>query len=102
MRIVGFMMLVVGLVFQTGCATQKADTGVNTGVKERVFYYDRNHDGKVDLERHHYPGVADADWELRDDNFDGRYEKKVVYGVGVFESTVDLPVPTNVHIKPNP
>jgi len=40
--------------------------------------------------------------ELRDDNFDGRHEKKVVYGVGVFESKVDLPVPTSVQVEPNP
>ena len=98
MRVVGLLIMILWVAFQPGCATHQVDTGM----KERVFYYDRNGDGKVDLERHHYPGMADADWELRDDSFDGRYQKKVVYGVGIFESKVDLPVPTNVHIQPNP
>jgi hypothetical protein len=97
MRIVGLCFLLLGM-FTTGCASHN----VVQETKEQVFYYDRNRDGEVDLERHRYPGTADADWELRDDNFDGRYEKKILYGVGVFESTVDLPVPTNVHIEPNP
>ena len=30
----------------------------------------------VDAETHHFTGLADADWELRDDDFNGRYEKK--------------------------
>jgi len=70
--------------------------------REQVLYYDRNGDGKVDQEKHHYPGVSDADWELRDDNYDGRYDKKIVYGFAVTESAVDLPVPTHVHIEPQP
>jgi hypothetical protein len=42
------------------------------------------------------------DWELRDDNYDGRYEKKILYGFAVLESKVDIPMPTNVPISPNP
>jgi hypothetical protein len=66
---------------------------------EQITYHDRNGDGKADLEKHHHPGWADADWELRDDNFDGRFEKKILYGVGVFETAVDLPVPASVRIE---
>lgn len=97
MRILGLFFVLLGMLLSFGCATHK----VSAESKEQVFYYDRNRDGKVDLERHHWPGTADADWELRDDNFDGRYEKKVLYGIGIFESAVDLPVPVNVHIEPN-
>lgn len=67
--------------------------------RERVSYYDRNGDGKADLEKHRYGGMADADWQLRDDNYDGRYEQKVVLGVGIFHSAVDIPVPVNVRVK---
>jgi hypothetical protein len=69
---------------------------------EQITYHDRNSDGKADLEKHRHPGWADADWELRDDNFDGRFEKKILYGVGVFETAVDLPIPTLVRIEKSP
>lgn len=70
--------------------------------RAKVSYYDMNGDGRVDLEKHQHPGIADADWELRDDDNDGRYEKKVLFGVGIIESSVDLPVPTQVHIETKP
>jgi len=98
MRSLTLTFLLLGSVFWSGCAAHK-ETVQGTG---QVFYYDRNGDGMVDLERHHFPGLADADWELRDDNYDGRYEKKIVYGYAVVESSVDLPVPKNVHIEPKP
>jgi hypothetical protein len=65
----------------------------------RIRYFDRNGDGRVDLEVHTFPGAADADWQLCDDNYDGRFEKRVVFGVGVSEQKVDLPVPANVRIS---
>lgn len=58
--------------------------------------------GKVDEEMHRYARAQDADWALRDNDYDGRFEKKILWGVGIFESTVDLPVPTGVHIDPKP
>lgn len=67
--------------------------------REEVRYYDRNGDGKADLETHHYPGMVDADWELRDDDFSGRFEKKVLYGIAIVESRVDIPVPMNVSLE---
>jgi hypothetical protein len=91
--VLSFILLLLVAALCSGCATHK-DISESPG---RVHYYDRNGDGKVDKETHHYPGTADADWELRDDDFDGRYEKKILYGVGVLESRVDIPVPTNVH-----
>ena len=81
-----------------GCAME----GGNLERRDHVYYYDRNGDGIVDLEKHHYGGVADADWQLRDDDYDGRYEKKIQLGVGVIESAVDLPVPTRVRIEAKP
>ena len=39
---------------------------------------------------------------IRYHDFDGRYEKKILYGIAVLESAVDIPVPTNVPISSNP
>ncbi len=91
--------LLAASVCLSGCATHG---GAPLEDRARISYYDRNGDGKVDLEYHRHPGVADADWELRDDDHDGRYEKKVLFGVGVFESAVDIRVPTGVKIKRTP
>lgn len=98
MKALAFCLFLVGMAFCAGCATHR--NGLES--REQVSYYDRNGDGRVDQEVHRYRGVADADWELRDDNYDGRYEKKIIYGVGIVESPVDLPVPTHVHIEPKP
>lgn len=86
------MSLILAIItLSTGCAS--------TSFRAKVTYWDRNGDGKVDIEKHQYKNLADADSELRDDDYDGRYEKKVLFGVGVFESKVDLLVPTNVRMK---
>ena len=98
MKPITLSLLLLGAVLWPGCATHRGSEG-GTG---QVLYYDRNGDGKVDLERHHFPGLADADWELRDDNYDRRYEKKILYSYAVKETPVDLPVPTDVHIEPKP
>lgn len=81
--------------FLPGCSTGQK----SLEQREKIFYYDRNSDGKVDLEVHQHPGVADADWELRDDDHNGRYEKKVLYGYSLLKSVVDMPVPTDVAIS---
>src|SRR5260370_17519790 len=96
MRVFLFCLLLLGAFFCSGCATHPT----TPESREQVRYSDRNGDGRVDQERHHFPGVADADWELRDDDYDGRYERKIVYGFALTESAVDLPVPTHVHIEP--
>ena len=83
---------VAALLLLGGCAGFAGEDG-------QVTYHDRDHDGKVDLEKHRYSGSIDRDWQLRDDNFDGRYEKKVIIGVGIITEPVDLPVPTGVRIK---
>jgi len=68
--------------------------------REQVHYYDRNGDGKVDDEVHHYLGATNADWELCDDKYVGRYDEKIVYyGVGYTATSVDIPVPTGVKIE---
>lgn len=90
------MLLVVAV--SPGCT--RHDDSLESGAQ--ISYYDRNGDGKVDLEKHRHPRVADADWELRDDDYSGRYEKKVLFGVGVTESVVDIPVPTGVRIETKP
>lgn len=65
----------------------------------KIKYIDRNGDKKTDQEIHQYPCMEDADWELLDNNFDGKYETKVIYGIGPIKSEVDIPVhkgkPTN-------
>jgi hypothetical protein len=66
----------------------------STKHRHLVSYFDRNGDGKVDLEKHKYPGGFDMDWELRDDNHDGKFEKKVLFGLVAKESQVDIPIPT--------
>lgn len=80
----------------SGCATLDADL---PKFREQISYYDRNGDGKADLETHHHPAIADADWELRDDDYNGRYERKIFHGLAVKQSIVDIPVPTDVKIQ---
>ncbi|HEY0551503.1 MAG TPA: hypothetical protein VGF13_18005 [Verrucomicrobiae bacterium] len=67
-------------------------------VRERISYHDRNGDGLVDLEKHQYR-LTDADWQLQDDDYDGRFDKKIHFGVGATEQAVDLAVPKNVPIQ---
>ena len=98
MRVFAICVLLFGIALWSGCAGRIG----TVQSREQVLYYDRNGDGKVDLERHHFPGVADADWELRDDDYDGRYEKTILYGFAIVESAVDIPVPTHVHIETKP
>lgn len=99
MRTLTIYLLAAATVFLSGCSSRSRDPLED---KAQISYYDRNGDGKVDLEKHQHPGVADADWELRDDDHDGRYEKKVLFGVGVFESAVDIRVPLGVKIERTP
>ena len=80
--------------FLPGCSTDQT----SLEQREKIFYYDRNGDGKADLEAHQLLGKAEADWDLRDDDHNGRYEKRVPYGYGVV-TVVDLPVPTDVPIS---
>jgi hypothetical protein len=93
-----FCFIMVTVLFCACCSKH----GDSLDGREQISYYDRNGDGKVDLEIHHYLGVADADWSLQDDDYNGRYEKKILYGVGIIKSAVNLPVPTNVLIEANP
>jgi hypothetical protein len=88
-------ILVTITVFAFGCTTN--DDSLKS--REVISYYDTNGDGRVDLEEHRYTGVVDADWERRDENYDGRYDKEIIFGIGVEETKVDLPVPTNVPIR---
>ncbi len=69
---------------------------------ERVTYHDRNHDGRIDLEKHVYPGAADRDWNLSDTDHDGRYDKKTIFGFSLQKVSVSLPVPENVRITRTP
>lgn len=71
--------------------------------KEQVIvrYYDRNGDGKVDKETHSDFNVKDANWMLSDENYDGRYDKKTLFGIKLEESAVDIRVPRNVRIESN-
>ena len=107
-RIVGFaarffmIFLVLFLLAATTSCRQPAKQKDSMESRDQVTYLDRNGDGRADVENHHYPGVADADWQLRDDDFNGRFEKKILFGVGIVESKVDIPVPKGVRIEGNP
>ena len=85
------LLAIVATAHLAGCASESGDAVMKR--RDRVTYHDRNGDGRVDLEKHTFPGMADADWELRDTDFDGRYDEKVRFGVAVVQSKVDLPVP---------
>lgn len=91
--------MVVGLL---GCSKKSSAVSPIQEDVEVVTYHDRDGDGKPDLEKHRYPGWADRDWELRDDDHNGRFEKKVVFGVRVIESTIDLAVPVGVKLETKP
>jgi len=83
-----------------GCRSAP-DTKYQPGVGGEVRYEDRNGDRRVDREVHHYPGLADADWELRDDNFDGVYEELIIYGYAVRTQQVSIPVPLGLRAEPD-
>lgn len=99
MRTLTIYLFAAATVFLSGCAIHYGDSLER---RAQIFYYDRNGDEKVDLEKHQHPGVADVDWELRDDDYDGRFERKILYGFVVKESPVDIRVPTGVKIERKP
>jgi hypothetical protein len=43
--------------------------------------------------------IQDADWYLEDTDFNGRYDRQTVIGVGIFTTKVDIAVPTNVKLS---
>lgn len=57
----------------------------------RVTYTDTNKDGYIDR-AFFTPGGADGDFVLDDTDFDGRYDKAIVFGIGIFEKAVDYAV----------
>lgn len=83
------------LAYSSGCVRE----GDVPRHRETVCYYDRNADGRVDREEHHFAGKADADWFLVDTNFDGHYDEKVILGVGVQSLAVDQAVPISIKVK---
>ena len=100
------LLAFIGMMFLASCVTHGVPSSVPSspsllaGVDEQgvTTYYDRNHDGKVDLELHQF-GCCDRDWALVDTHFTGRYDLKVRWGYGLEKSHIDLPVPKNVHIS---
>lgn len=98
------VLILTGVAFLPGCSERNSKEPVQSLEPSQVeiTYYDRNNDGRVDLEKHRALKLADADGELRDDNYDGRYEKEVLFGVGVIEKVVNRPVPVGVKIEPSP
>lgn len=79
-----------------GCATSDPR---ETGITYQVYYYDRNGDGVVDFERHKAVGVADADWTLKDIDFDGRFDEKTLIGYAITTRKIDQAVPRNVRLS---
>lgn len=60
MRILCALFVVAMIASWSGCASRDVSGDEIMKRRERVTYYDRNGDGKVDLESHRY-GMADAD-----------------------------------------
>lgn len=86
------------LLSLTACSNHEDQFEKALAKSEVITYRDRNKDGKVDFERHHFPGTADNDWEKRDDNFDGVFEGNWRYGVALRKTKINEAVPTNVVI----
>jgi len=83
-----------GPVASVPASSAPADRAEEQGA---ATYYDRNHDGAVDLELHQF-GCCDRDWALVDTHFNGRYDLKIHWGYGLTKSKVDLAVPKSAHI----
>lgn len=79
---------VLALGFQAGCAGPPT----NGAPKERIIYLDRNRDGRIDEEKHVASDGCDMDWSLIDTDFDGFYDRKVLYGVAVTSQLVRSPI----------
>ena len=82
--------------FFVNCATLHSEP-LNS--RAQILYFDRNGDGKVDFEEHHFVRGADMDWILVDDDCDGKYDKKLLFGRALLISNVDISVPTEVKIE---
>lgn len=95
----GFLMafaLLLALVVCTHGNRDAVRAPEVTDAVPAVTHYDRNLDGVADLELHQPPHCDDCDWALVDVDFDGRYERRVVWSFGIVKSEVDQAVPTNV------
>ncbi len=71
--------------------------GVSDRPRYIITYYDRNHDGQVDLEIHK-ADATDSDWGLTDTNFSGYYNMLWVHGVQARSYPVQVPIPGGVSI----
>ena len=82
------------MLVATGCTRQRA-----SGLPYTITYYDRNHDGMVDLELHSVPrGWSHGSWWLVDQDYNGAYDLLVVDGLGVKPVGVLVNVPGGVYI----
>jgi hypothetical protein len=93
-------VLTVTALLVGGCGSDEEAIRRNIERRYVVKYYDRNHDGMVDLEFHDIPGAADAAWSLVDTKFAGHYDLKIQWSVAITRERVDTPVPRNVPITP--
>jgi hypothetical protein len=71
--------------------------GVSDRPRYVITYYDRNHDGEVDLEIHQ-ADATDSDWGLIDTDFKGSYDSLWVNGVQGRSYPVHVPIPGGVSI----
>lgn len=78
----------LALCLPTGCANSPT-AGVP---QERILYQDRNHDGRIDEEKHVITNGCDMDWSLVDTDFDGIYDRMIRYGYAVTSSPVRIPI----------
>ena len=96
MRFIMAFALLFALVACTHNSCDSVRVLEATDLVPAVTYYDRNLDGVADLELHQPPHCDDCDWALVDVDFDGRYERRVVWSFSIVKSEVDQAVPTNV------
>lgn len=89
-------VIFVASLLLAGCAvsqTRSADANYVTS------YYDRNHDGIVDVEYHHHRYATDSDWALIDTHFLGHFDTKALLLVYRRDMAVlPIPLPQNVSI----
>lgn len=96
MRFVMAHALLLALVACTHSGRESGPAPARPDGIPSVTYYDRNLDGIADVELHQPPHCDDCDWALVDIDFDGRYERHVIWSFGILKKDVDQPVPKNV------
>ena len=87
MRLRHFLLLT--LLPLAACTTSRPTE--RPPIAYEVTLIDRNHDGLADKKRFHAPGMADADYDLLDTDYDGTYDQKITYSYALIKTRVEIP-----------